>query len=192
MKLLVSNSGLLKSVRSLMLGLSMAVACVSAISTSAYAVSATDADGRSVALNAPGKISVVLYLNGDLEDESRKVSQGLDGYIGRGDFQCVRVVDLRGDVPPVARQSVQKETLKQLDREATRLTSVYKKHGFSGSPRQDLSTILDFQGSTLKALGWNQKASSVMAIIYNKKGDEVKRLDSVTSAGQITSAIKGL
>ncbi|PTY01773.1 hypothetical protein DB346_11315 [Verrucomicrobia bacterium LW23] len=167
----------------------LALAAVSAATVCAFAVSATDVDGRSIALNPAGKVSVVLYLNGDLDEEARKISQGLDSYTGRGDFQVARVVDLRGEVPPVARQTVTKETLKQLDKEAARLKPVYARNGWGGNPRSDLNTVLDFHGGTLRALGWTQTYNSVQVIVFNKKGVEVKRF-AASSAAPIITAIK--
>src|SRR5277367_4505104 len=63
-------------------------------------ISGQDVNGRSVAVNGKGHYTVVMYTNPDLEDASRKMTLALDPYRSRSDFTLVRVVDLRGDVPP--------------------------------------------------------------------------------------------
>src|SRR5476649_2398525 len=69
-------------------------------------ISGQDVDGRAVAVNGKGHFTVVMYTNPDLEDESRKMTLALDHYRSRSDFNFIRVVDLRGDVPPSMRNMV--------------------------------------------------------------------------------------
>ncbi len=67
------------------------------------AIRGEDVNGKPVAVNGTGHCTLVMYTNPDLEDTSRKMTLALDSYRSRSDFTLVRVVDLRGGVPPEMR-----------------------------------------------------------------------------------------
>jgi hypothetical protein len=146
-----------------------------------------DVDGRTVPINAKGHYTVVMYTNPDLEDESRAMTLALDPYRSRSDIDFVRVVDLRGDVPPSMRTMVRNQIRKEQAKESARL----KKAGISASA--SAAPILpDFSGSTLNALGWDSTYDEVHLVIYDPHGKEIKRLASVTDAKQVTRAVDSI
>lgn len=149
-------------------------------------ISGQDVDGHPVAVNGRGHYTVVMYTNPDLEDESRKMSLALDPYRSRSDFSFVRVVDLRGDVPPSMRSIVRGQIRKEEAKESLRL----KKAGVT--PAAQAPIIPDFSGSTLDALGWSSVYDQVHLVVYDPHGHEVKRLESVTDAKQMTKVVDGI
>ena len=52
--------------------------------------------------------------------------------------------------------------------------------------------IPDFSGSTLDALGWNSVYDQVHLVVYDPHGHEIKRLESVTDAKQMTRVVNGI
>ena len=152
----------------------------------AVPISGQDADGHAVAVNGKGHFTVVMYTNPDLEDASRKMSLALDPYRSRSDFSFVRVVDLRGDVPPSMRSMVRGDIRKEQVKEALRL----KKAGVASSNSAPI--IPDFSGSTLNALGWDSVYDQVHLVVYDTNGHEIKRLESVTDAKQMTRVVDSI
>jgi hypothetical protein len=150
-------------------------------------ISGQDVDGRSVALNAKGHYTLVMYTNPDLEDESRKMTLALDPFRSRSDFDFVRVVDLRGDVPANMRSMVRGQIRKEQVKETARL----KKAGVNASS-QSAPIIPDFSGSTLNALGWDSTYDQVHLVVYDTHGKEVKRLESVTDAKEMTKVVESI
>jgi hypothetical protein len=150
------------------------------------AISGQDADGHAVAVNGKGHYTVVMYTNPDLEDASRKMTLALDHYRSRSDFAFVRVVDLRGDVPPDMRSIVRVDIRKEQAKESARL----KKAGVSAS--NEAPIIPDFSGSTLDALGWDSVYDQVHLVVYDTHGREIKRLESVTDAKQVTTVVDSI
>jgi hypothetical protein len=148
------------------------------------AICGWDVDGRTVAINAKGHYTVVMYTNPDLEDESRAMTLALDPYRSRSDFDFVRVVDLRGDVPPSMRSMVRSQIRKEQAKECARL----KKAGVD-APAGSAPIIPDFSGSTLNALGWSSTYDAVHLVVYDTHGREIKRLESVTDAKQMTKVV---
>lgn len=144
-------------------------------------ISGQDANGKSVTVNQSGHYTLVLYTNPDLEDESRKLTLALDPYRSRNDFSFVRVVDLRGGVPPGMRSIVRGHIRDEEAKEENRL----KKAGVTPSGVQ-APIIPDFSGSTLNALGWNSIYDYLCVVIYDPSGKEIKRMTKVD-----TKQVKG-
>ncbi len=150
-------------------------------------ISGEDVDGRPVAINGKGHFTLVMYTNPDLEDQSRAMSMALDPYRGRHDFDFVRVVDLRGDVPPSFRSIVRSQIRKEQVKESVRL----KKAGVDPAPTS-AAIIPDFSGSTLNALGWDSTYDTIHLVIYDPSGHEVKRLESVSDAKAVTKVVESV
>ena len=148
-------------------------------------ISGQDANGKSVTVNGTGHYTLVLYTNPDLEDDSRKTSLALDSYRGNSNFAFIRVVDLRGDVPPGMRSIVRVHIRDEETKETARL----KKAGLEGNPAP---IIPDFSGSTLNALGWSSTYDHLCLVIYDPHGKEVKRIANVGSAKQVTGAVDSI
>jgi hypothetical protein len=157
-----------------------------AAGTALVSISGQDVNGHAVTVNGKGHYTVVMYTNPDLEDASRKMSLALDPYRSRSDFTFVRVVDLRGNVPPEMRGMVRVQIRKEQARESARL----KKAGVS--PSNQAPIIPDFSGSTLDALGWDSVYDQVHLVVYDTHGHEIKRLESVTSARQMTRVVDSI
>ena len=151
---------------------------------SAEAINGQDVNGHSVTVNGKGHFTVVLYTNPDLEDASRKMTLALDSYRNRSDFTFIRVVDLRGGVPPQMRSLVRGQIREEQVKENARL----KKAGVSASSDQ-APIIPDFSGSTLNALGWDSIYDQVHLVVYDTHGKEIKRVANVTDAKQMTRAV---
>lgn len=158
-----------------------------ALAASSPAISGQDVNGHAVTVNGKGHFTVVMYTNPDLEDASRKMTLALDPYRSRPDFTLVRVVDLRGGVPPEMRSIVRVQIREEEAKESARL----KKAGVSASSDQ-APIIPDFSGSTLDALGWNSVYDQVHLVVYDTRGNEIKRLESVTDVRQMTKVVDSI
>jgi hypothetical protein len=150
----------------------------------APAISGQDAYGHAVAVNGKGHYTLVMYTNPDLEDTSRKVTLALDRYRDRSNFSFIRVVDLRGGVPPGMRGIVRVQIRDEEAKEAQRL----KKAGVS-SRRNAAPIIPDFSGSTLDALGWDSIYDTVHVVVYDPKGHEIKRLADAGDPKAVTKVV---
>ena len=153
----------------------------STVETRPGAIDGQDVDGRGVALNGKGHYTLVMYTNPDLEDESRQVVLALDKYRSNPNLTFVRVVDLRGGVPPPMRGIIRNQIEKESRHESVRL----QKAGIAYDPAK-APIIADFSGSTLGALGWTSTYGEVHLIVYNRKGEEIKR-ESVSDAHQVSA-----
>ncbi len=149
-------------------------------------INGQDVNGKAVAVNGKGHFTVVMYTNPDLEDESRQITLALDPYRSRSNFSFVRVVDLRGDVPPTMRSIVRDQIRKEMDKEQVRLKKAGVTPSNVGAP-----IIADFSGSTLDALGWEDTYDQIHLVVYDTQGREIKRLESVDPK-QATKVVDGI
>jgi hypothetical protein len=150
-------------------------------------ISGQDVNGKSVTVNAKGHYTLVLYTNPDLEDDSRNVTLALDDYRSRSNFALVRVVDLRGGVPPEMRGIVRVKIREEQAKENLRL----RKAGVSADSNE-APIIADFSGSTLDALGWGSTYDSLRLVIYDPNGREIKRLADISSPRQVTKVVDSI
>lgn len=158
-----------------------------ALADTRVSIDSQDVNGKSVTVNAKGHYTLVLYTNPDLEDDSRKVTLALDGYRSRSNFALVRVVDLRGGVPPEMRGIVRVRIREEQAKENLRL----KKAGVSASSNQ-APIIADFSGSTLDALGWDSTYDKLHLVIYDPSGREIKRLADASDAKQVAKVVDSI
>jgi hypothetical protein len=170
-------------------GLSLACLAAStpvlATSESSKAIRGNDVNGYAVSVNGTGHYTVVMYTNPDLEDDSRAMTLALDSFRSRSDFAFIRVVDLRGDVPPGMRGMVRGQIRKEMVREDKRLKEQRGiAHASAHAP-----IIPDFSGSTLDALGWDSVYSQIHLVVYDPHGKEIKRLADVSDPKQLTRMV---
>jgi hypothetical protein len=151
------------------------------------AIHGQDVNGQAVALNGTGHYTVVMYTNPDLEDASRKVTVALDSYRSDPHFTFVRVVDLRGGVPPGMRSIVRVQIRKEMAKEDVRL----KKAGVTAA-KHHAPIIPDFNGATLDALGWDSVYDKVHVVVYDPKGREIKRLADVSDPKTVTRVVASI
>ena len=144
-----------------------------------------DVEGHPVAVNGSGHYTVVMYTNPDLEDTSRAMTLALDSFRSRSDFSFIRVVDLRGDVPPNMRGIVRGQIRKEMVTEDKRLK---EKQGIVHASAH-APIIPDFSGSTLNALGWDSTYSQVHLVVYDRHGNEIKRVADVSDPKELTRMV---
>ncbi len=176
----------------LWLGLLAALTLFSAPIIASAQVTAEDVDAQRQAIPRPGRLTIVMYTNADLETESKALSKTLDPYRGAKDFMFLQVVDLRGSIAPIARRLVEKQIRKELDTEATRVKPFYVKNGSSANPRANLATMVDYGGSTLAALGWSDRVEKVRFIVYSSNGKVIRRIDDTGDVKAVAAQFRSL
>ena len=150
-------------------------------------ITGQDANNKTVTINGKGRYTLVLYTNPDLEEESRSISLALDKYRAKSNFEFIRVVDLRGGVPPGMRSIVKGHISEEEVKETARL----KKAGIK--PGNPAPILPDFTGPTLDTLGWEKIYDEVQVVLFDAKGKEVKRLsdcDAVEVVKLVQSAME--
>lgn len=155
-------------------------------------ISAQDVDGKWRILPPKGQLTIVMYTNADLEQESKALSKTLDPFRGTQNFMFYQIVDLRGDIPAIARRMAEKQIRKELDIEANRIRPFYAKNNSKADPRASLSTIVDYGGSFLDRFNWDDRVEMVRFAIYNANGVEIRRIDNTSNVQNVAAAFRTL
>ena len=163
----------------------LALAAVAAQAAPRTPIQGQDVNGHDVSVNGTGHYTVVMYTNPDLEDESRQMTLAMDPYRSRSNFSLIRVVDLRGDVPPQMRGIVRGQIRKEMVREDKRLKD---QRGIANASAR-APIIPDFSGSTLGALGWDSTYSQIHLVVFDEQGKEIKRLADVSDPKVLTKTL---
>ena len=146
---------------------------------SAEPVRAVDVDGKARILNAKGRVTVVLYSNQDVQDDTRDAGKSLDPFQGLENFRSVVVVDLRGSLANWAPGYTQRTMVRDLDKEAARIRPFYLKNGSQRDSRPDVSAVADFKGEVCRKLGWLTTVETMRVIVFDAQGMEVQRWENI-------------
>ena len=143
---------------------------------------ATDADGKSVPLNPPGHITVIVGTNEDSQDAARAAGRAMYPFQGRPDFGLIVVVDLRHTVASWVPSMVISRMKVSLDQEAFELKPYYLKNGNHNNPRGYSHVIPDFTGVICPQLEWKEHDEKLRIIIFGVDGRILESLDNLEAA----------
>ena len=130
-------------------------------------------DGKTVSLNPPGNVTVILASSQPLADQTREFGRSIYGWQGREAFRVIVVVDLRKSIGTLFKGWTTGKMKADLDEEAERLIPWYRANQNIKNPRGDLCGIADFTGKATEALGWGDDDTKMKVTIFGKEGDVV-------------------
>ena len=143
---------------------------------------AIDADGKTVPLNPPGHITVIVGTNEDSQDAARAAGRAMYPFQGRPDFGLIVVVDLRHTVASWVPSMVISRMKVSLDQEAFELKPYYLKNGNHNNPRGYSHVIPDFTGTICPQLEWKEHDEKLRIIIFGVDGRILESLDNLEAA----------
>ena len=140
-----------------------------------HKVKAVNVDGKSVVVNRPGVITLLIGTGEDSQDGARLAGATVYPFQGRPDFQLVVVVDLRDSVATWVPSVVLSTMRSNLDHEAIGLKPWFVKNGNNSDPRKNQCVIADFSGTICPLLGWQEGSEALRGILFDADGMEIKR-----------------
>ena len=140
---------------------------------------AVDADNRTVFINRPGMVTLLLGTSEDSQDAARAAGKSMYPLQGRPDFQLIVVVDLRNSIAGWVPSVVLSQMRSNLDNEAIELKPYFVKNGNKSNPRNSSYVIPDFSGTICPQLGWTESADDLRGILFGADGREIKRWDKI-------------
>ena len=153
-----------------------------------------DADNRTIILNRPGYISVVIGTSEDSQDAARRAGEAMYPFQGRPDFQLVVVVDLRDSIAAWVPSVVIDHMRRSLDEEALELKPFFLANGNKENPRRYLHVIPDFKGTVVPVFNWSGTPDELHGTMFGPDGRELKRWenidDMVKFQGEVRAALQ--
>ena len=151
---------------------------------------AIDADNRTILLNRPGLITLVLGTNEDSQDAARAAGTAMYPLRGRSDFQLIVIVDLRDSIATWVPSLVLAKMRANLDQEALELKPYFLKNGNKSDPRKSSSVIPDFSGTICPQLGWAGGSSALRGILFGADGREIQRWDKINDMAKLQTDVR--
>jgi len=151
---------------------------------------ALDADNRTILLNRPGLITLVLGTSEDSQDGARAAGKAMYPLQGRPDFQLIVVVDLRDSIATWAPSIVTSKMRSSLDDEALDLKPYFLKNGNKSDPRKSLVVIPDFSGTICPQLGWTGGSDDLRGILFGTDGREITRWDKIDDMAKLQTDVR--
>ena len=145
----------------------------------AGAIAARDAFGREVVLNAPGYVTVVLSSTEKTQQATRRAAGTLDHFQTTPDFRLIVLVDLHGSVAAWMPGYVSHRMQADLRREAARMQMLSAKEGNRPGWHPFVCAIPDFNGRTVRSLGWRADRGRLRATVYDRRGVELAKWNNL-------------
>jgi hypothetical protein len=153
---------------------------------------ALDCDNRTILINHPGYVTLVLGTNEDSQDAARSAGLVMYPLQGRPDFQLVVVVDLRDSIATWVPTVVLGKMRSNLDHEAIELKPYFLKNGNKSNPRYTSYVIPDFSGTICPALGWSDSSDDLRGILFGVNGREIQRWDKIDDMGKLQTDVRSV
>jgi hypothetical protein len=151
---------------------------------------AVDADNRTILINKPGLITLVLGTSEDSQDAARTAGKTMYPLQGRPDFQLIVVVDLRNSIATWAPSLAISQMRSNLDDEAVALKPYYLKNGNKSNPRNSSYVIPDFSGTICPQLDWPGNSDDLRGILFGADGREINRWDKLEDMDKLLTDIR--
>lgn len=142
-------------------------------------IAARDAFGRDVVLNAPGYVTVVLSSTEKTQQATRGAADALDHFQRAPSFRLIVLVDLHDSLAAWMPGYVSHRMQEDLRREAARLQMLRAKDGRRSGWHPFVCAIPDFNGRTVRRLGWRGDGRRLKATIYDRSGLELARWNNL-------------
>jgi hypothetical protein len=156
----------------------------------AEAITAEDADGKKVRLNAEKRVTVIIGSNENVQQRTRAAGKALDEFQGRPDFRAIVLVDLRDSIGNLVPWIVRGRMRADLDKEALRITPAYRANGNQGDPRADVSAVPDFDGKICRQVEWEKPAKTLRVVVFGKDGAVARRWEDLADYAELQAAVR--
>ncbi|CAB4242378.1 protein of unknown function [Methylacidimicrobium sp. AP8] len=142
-------------------------------------ITARDAFGREVVLNAPGYVTVVLSSSEKTQQATRRAAGALEHFQTTPGFRLIVLVDLHGSVAAWMPGYVSRRMQEDLRRETIRLQMLSGRDRSRPGWRPFVCAIPDFSGQTVRSLGWRADRGRLRATVYDRHGMELAKWNNL-------------
>ena len=155
-----------------------------------HKIKAVNVDNRSVIVNRPGVITLLIGTNEDSQDAARAAGESVYPFQGRSDFQLVVIVDLRNSIATWVPGVALAEMRSNLDKEALGLKPHFLQNGNKSNPRNNQCVIADFTGTICPQLGWPEGSDDLRGILFGADGAELKRWSKIDDMAKLQGDVR--
>ena len=159
-------------------------------SGASYAVSFVDIDGNKLS-TADGHVTVLVLATTADWEKAREVGDRIPDFcLGNPDYRMITIIRFIRKHGPIMRKIATGVVKHRVTEEAKRLQSRYDTNKITRDARQDMFTVVDFDGTVSSQLEEPAKATEFYAFIFGRQGELLAQWHGVPSAKQLADVLK--
>jgi len=155
-----------------------------------HSLSFVDIDGNKLS-TADGHVTVLVLTTTADREKVRAVGERVPDYcLGNPDYRMITIVRFTSKHTAIGRKIATVLVKHRVNEEAKRLQSRYNATKISRDARQDIFTVIDFDGSASSQLEEPGAAASFRVLVFARDGKLLAQWTDVPSAKQLADVLK--
>jgi hypothetical protein len=155
-----------------------------------YSFSFIDIDGNKLS-TADGHVTVLVLATTADWEKARAVGERVPDYcLGNPDYRMITVIRFIRKHGPIMRKIAMAVVKHRVTEEAKRLQTRYDTNKIMRDARQDISTVIDFDGTASSQLGGSAQAMNFGVLVFARDGKLLAQWTDVPSAKQLAEVLK--
>jgi len=170
--------------------LSAALLCGALSSGAIYSFSFSDIDGNKLS-TADGHVTVLVLATAADWEKAREVGDRVpDRCLGNPNYRMITIIRFIRKHGPVMQKIATAVVKHRVTEEAKRLQSRYDTNKIVRDARQDIFTVIDFDGTVSSQLGEPAGATEFSIFVFGRQGELLAQWHGVPSDKQLAAVVK--
>jgi len=170
--------------------LSAALLCGALSSGAIYSFSFSDIDGNKLS-TADGHVTVLVLATPADWEKAREVGDHVpDRCLGNPNYRMITIIRFIRKHGPVMQKIATAVVKHRVTEEAKRLQSRYDTNKIVRDARQDIFTVIDFDGTVSSQLGEPAGATEFSIFVFGRQGELLAQWHGVPSDKQLAAVVK--
>jgi hypothetical protein len=155
-----------------------------------YSLTFVDIDGNKLS-TADGHVTVLVLATTADSEKAREVGERVPDYcLGNPNYRMITIIRFIRKHGPIMRKIATSVVKHRVTEEAKRLQSRYDTNKIMRDARQDIFTVIDFDGSTSSQLGEPAGATDFYVFVFGREGELLAQWHDVPAAKQLAAVVK--
>ena len=155
-----------------------------------YSLGFVDIDGNKLS-TADGHVTVLVLATTADWEKARAVGERVPDYcLGNPDYRMITIIRFIRKHGPIMRKIAIAVVKHRVTEEAKRLQNRYDTNKIMRDARQDIFTVIDFDGTVSSQLGEPAGATDFCVFVFARKGELLAQWHGVPSAKQLAAVVK--
>jgi hypothetical protein len=155
-----------------------------------YSLSFVDIDGNKLS-TADGHVTVLVVATTADWEKARAVGERVPDYcLGNPDYRMITIIRFIRKHGPIMRQITMAVVKHRVTEEAKRLQGRYDTKKIMRDARQDIFTVIDFDGTVWSQLGEPAGATDFCVFAFGRQGELLAQWHDVPGAKQLAAVVR--
>jgi hypothetical protein len=177
-------------VAAMALFLSAAFLCGALSGGESYSLTFVDIDGNKLS-TADGHVTVLVLATTADSEKAREVGERVPDYcLGNPNYRMITIIRFIRKHGPIMRKIATSVVKYRVSEESKRLQSRYDTNKIMRDARQDIFTVIDFDGSASSQLGESAGATDFCVFVFGHEGELLAQWHGVPAAKQLAAVVK--